>query len=258
MLLARLQGKDEGPLSVTVFRLAHDTAGQFAQILGLAGHKAHVRAAVIQRNAQGLAVAHGNVGPPFGRAFHHCQGTGVAILDQHGFLLVQGIGKTGQVLYDPITVHGRDDRTRHITRGKGFLQIGQRGLSAFGGKVSQVDPGIFRIGFHHMQHIRQQGFGKQDAILLLGTGHGHLHGFRRSGRAVVHGGVAHIQSRQGADHALILENVPERSLGDLALIGRISRQELGTGSKIRNDRGRIMVIGPRPHKDLQGHILRIQ
>ena len=99
-----------------------------------------------------------------------------------------------------------------------------------------------RIGLHDLHHVRQKALGQKHARLLLGAGHGHLHRLRGGRRAVIQGSVGNVHAGELAHHALVLEDVPERALRDLALIRRVGRQDLGTGGDVRNHRRGVVVI----------------
>ena len=67
-----------------------------------------------------------------------------------------------------------------------------------------------------------------DGVLLAGAAHAHPHGLRSGGRAIIDGSVGDIQTGKCADHALILEYVPERTLADFALVWSVGRDEFRT------------------------------
>ena len=70
----------------------------------------------------------------------------------------------------------------------------------------------FGVSLYHLYDVRQKGLGKEDGVLLAGAGDAHLHGLGGGRRAVVHGGVGDVHSGEGAHHALVLEDVAERTL----------------------------------------------
>ena len=155
---------------------------------------------------------------------------------------MDGIGKTGVVLDDAEPVDFRDDDTGDVAGLEFGLQGLQGGLTIFHRDVADLHAVELRIGFHDLHHVRQQTLRKKHARLLLGAGHGHLHRLRGGRRAVIQGSVGNVHARELANHALVLEDVPERALRNLALIRRVGRQELGTGGDVRNHRRGVVVI----------------
>jgi hypothetical protein len=85
----------------------------------------------------------------------------------------------------------------------------------------------------------------------------HQHGLRRRGRAVVHRGVRHLEPRQRRHLRLELEQVLQRALGDLRLIGRVGGQELRALDQVIDGRRHVVLVGAgadeeghRPRRDI--------
>ena len=251
MLLTGLERQHIGAAALRIAGLAHDAAGQFAHMCLAASHEAEVRAAVVERDAQALAVTDRDVGIPFGRGLEDGERRRIAILDQKGAGPMQGLGKSGQVLDDAVAVERRDDRTRDVTAAEQGFQALERSAAAFGSDVFQAYAGILGVGLDHGEDLGQQGPGQEYRPLLARAGDAHTHRFRRDGRSVIARGVGDIQARQGADHRLILEDVAQRTLRNLALVGRVGGQELRTGGDVRDDGRHVMVIGTGTDKHLQ-------
>ena len=68
------------------------------------------------------------------------------------------------------------------------------------------------VGADDFQHVRKKGLGNEDAVLLLGACDCHHHRLCGSGRAVIHRCVGDVHSGEFTDHALVLEDVAERTL----------------------------------------------
>ena len=65
----------------------------------------------------------------------------------------------------------------------------------------------------------------------------------RRGRAVVHGGVGDLHAGQVRDLRLELEQVLQRALRDLRLIGRVGGQELGALDQVIDARRDVVAVG---------------
>ena len=75
-----------------------------------------------------------------------------------------------------------------------------------------------------------------------GDAHSHQHRFRRARGAVVHAGVGHVHAGQFRNHGLEFEDRLQRSLRDLRLIRRITRQEFAALDQRVNDHRAIVAI----------------
>ena len=249
VLLAGLQGEDEGAASLRIGGLPDDAAGEFAHPLASAGHKAHVRAAVAKGYAEALAVSHCDVGAPFGGGLHHGECGRVAVFHKQGSHLVHQPGQALVAFHDAETVDGGHDNAGQVKRP--FSDC----LVHFGG-LHEVDARVAGVGAERREHIGQQQRRSYHRVTLAGAGHAHTHSLGRSGRAVIHRGVGDVQARQGANHRLPLKYVAESTLRNLALVGSISCQELRTGSDVGNHRRGVVVVGALPDEHLEAGILR--
>ena len=189
MLFARLQREHEGPAAFLVHGLAHDAAGHLAQVILLNCHKAHVRAAIAQGQAKGLAVANGDIGTPFCGRCHHGKCGRIAVLHQKGLLVVNQIGKTAVVLHYAIAVDGGHDHACDILGSQSRLQRCQRRLSVGRLHIAQLHAVELCVCLNYSHHVRQQGLGQQYAGLLAGRGHTHHHRLGGGRGAVVHRGI---------------------------------------------------------------------
>ena len=147
---------------------------------------------------------------------------------------MNGFSKSGEVLDNSVTVDGRHHDSSHVTFGKFCLHVVRTGVSVHHRNISKLDSVIFGVCFDDLYHVRKQGLGNEHPSLVLCAGRGHLHGFRRSSRAIVHRSIADVHASQGADHALILEYVPESPLGYFGLVWGVCRQEFRPGSDVRH------------------------
>ena len=134
---------------------------------------------------------------------------------------MDGLGKARVVLDDAIGVDVRYQHACHASAGEGCREVVEGRLTVGCGKLLDDGTGVGGVGANHLLHLRQQGGGDEDDVLLACGGHGHAHGLGSCRGTVVHRGVADLEPREGADHALELEDVAERALADLGLIGGV-------------------------------------
>ena len=76
----------------------------------------------------------------------------------------------------------------------------------------------------------------------------HEYGFGQAGAAVVERGVRHFHSRELRDVCLKFEDRLQRSLGDLGLIWRVCRIELGARNQRIDDDRNVMPVNARADK----------
>ena len=175
----------------------------------------------------------------------------VAVLHEQGLAGVEDVREAGKVLHDAETVDSRHYRTGDIAAFHSLAEALQRCLAVFGPDELNAGTIVFGVSLDRLDDVREERRGQKDGILLASAGDSHAHGLGRGCGTVVHGGVAHVHPGQGAYHALILEDVTERALGYLALIGSICREELRTREDIGDDGGRVVVVCPGSGEDLQ-------
>ena len=245
MLLAGLQGKHEAASAFRVGSLAHDTAGELAHILALAGKESHIGSAVAERNAERLAVAHSYVSAPFRRRLQHCKGGRITIFNKEGACGMNRIGYSRKVLNDAMAADGGNYHAGDI-RSEFFQDV--PGIDDF-------DVRVFQIGLDDVEHVLHQLRGYNHLVALASAGDSHPEGLSGGGRAVVHRGVGNIHAGKTADHALPLEDVTQSSLRNLALVRRICSQELGTGGDVWNHGRHVMVVRALSDEHFQLRIL---
>ena len=84
---------------------------------------------------------------------------------------------------------------------------------------------------------------RENCLAPLGDPVRHQHSFRRRCRAVVHGGVGHLHGRQHRHLRLELEQVLQRALRDLGLVGRVGGQEFRALDQVIHRRRHVMLVG---------------
>ena len=131
-----------------------------------------------------------------------------------------------EVLDNAESVHSRYNDACNVTCGKFRLQGLEGGLAVLLCNAAELYPVESGICLDYSADIRKKGVRKENPGLLLGAGHCHEHCLGGSCRAVIHRGVGNLHAGQFADHALILEDVAESSLGNLGLVRSVGRAEL--------------------------------
>ena len=71
----------------------------------------------------------------------------------------------------------------------------------------------------------------------------HQHRLGGGGRAVVHGGVGDFQAGEHRHLGLELEQILQRALGDLRLVGRVRGEELGALDQVIDRRRQVVPVG---------------
>ena len=114
-------------------------------------------------------------------------------------------------------------------------------------------PGITRKRLDHRPVMRMDAAG-QHGLAPLRDPVRHQHGLGRRGRAVIHGGVRDLHAGQQRNLALKLEQIVQRALRDLRLIGRVRGHELRPLDDIIDGGGNMMLVGAAARK--KGHRTR--
>ena len=131
----------------------------------------------------------------------------------------------------------------------------ERGLPAVQADLFDLGAVVAGVGADNLEHVRKEALRDEDSVLFLRTCDRHPHGFRGCGGAVVHGGIADVHAGEVADHALVLEDVAERALRNLALVGGVGGQELRTRKEVRDHGRAVVVVRTGAHEDFE---LRIE
>ena len=134
--------------------------------------------------------------------------------------------KACEILDNAEAVHSRYNDACNVTCGKFRLQGLEGGLAVLLCNAAELYPVESGICLDYPADIRKKGVRKENPGLLLGAGHSHEHCLGGRCRAVIHRGVGNLHTGELADHALILEDVAESSLGNLGLVRSVGRAEL--------------------------------
>ena len=106
--------------------------------------------------------------------------------------------------------------------------------------------GAHDLGVVRMQAARQQG------LFALRHAVGHQHGLAGAGRAVIHRGVGDLHAGQRRDLRLELEEVLQRALRDLGLVGRVAGQEFRALDQMVHRGGDMVLVGAGPDEERHG------
>lgn len=244
VLLARRERQHEAALAFRVHRLATEAPRHLADMLVVAGEEAEVRPAEAEPAADRLAFAHHDIDTHRAGRTDRAEGDGFRHHgDQQRALLVAARGKLREVgdmaeevgvLHDDaarLVVDGGEQRGDVVARGA----FGERRHGADHFVVGEMreclrDRDVVRMEARRQQRLRAAG----DAAR-------HEDRLHASGRAVIHRGVRHIHAGEARDLRLELEQVLQRALRDLGLIGRVAGQELAALDQVI-DAGRHMVL----------------
>ena len=90
--------------------------------------------------------------------------------------------------------------------------------------------------------VRMQAAGEH-RLAAPGDAVRHQHGLGAGGRAVVHRGVRHLHAGEQRHLGLELEQVLQRALGDLRLIGRVGGEELAALDQVIDGRRHVVAVG---------------
>ena len=243
MLLPGLEGEDVGPAAVVVGGLPHDAAGELPGEGGGGRHEAQVGSAEAQGHAQGLPLAHGDVGAALPRGLEDRHGDGVDPHDEFG---TGGVGGLPQLLcrLDTAIVVG----LLEVETGHGVVQQVRKGLGV--GEAVLHGDGLHlhavseAVGLHRPADHGVGGGGEQHRAPLPVPAHGRRLG--GGGGAVVDGGVGGVHAGEGADHGLVLKDGLEHPLGELGLVGGVGGEEGLLAGDALDDGGDVVPVGPRP------------
>ena len=89
----------------------------------------------------------------------------------------------------------------------------------------------------------------QNGLAPLGHPVRHQHGFGRRGGAVVHGGVGDLHGCQHRHLRLELEQVLQRALRDLGLVGRVGGEKFRALDQVIHRRRHVMLVGARADEE---------
>ena len=80
----------------------------------------------------------------------------------------------------------------------------------------------------------------------------HQHGLGGGGGAVVHGGVGDLHAGEQRDLGLELEQILQRALRDLGLVGRVAGQEFRALDQVIDARRHVMAVGAGADEERHG------
>ena len=158
------------------------------------------------------------------------------------------IGHAVEIFYNTIIIGLGHNDAGYVAGRKLGLQIVLIGAPLLFGKHDRLHAVELGIRAHHAQNGRRQRGRQKHLVALPGSRHRHEHGLGRGRGAVVHTCIREVHSRQLGHHRLIFEDILQRALGNLSLIGGIRRQKLGTRGYVGHYGRRVVVVGPAAGK----------
>ncbi len=246
MLLAGRQRQHEPAPPVLVDGLAAKPAGHLADEFLPCGEQPEIGTAEIEPVADRLPFGNDDVGAHrAGRAQRAERDRLGDHDDQQRAVLVRQLGKRRQIARAAEQARILDDDAG----GFGIDVIDQFGVR----RGRQRDDLMLRVAadrFDHVAVMRVQ-IAEQQRLLPPRDAMRHQHRFGRRRRAVIHGGVGHFHAGERRDLGLELEQILQRSLRDLRLIGRVRRHEFGALDNVIDGCGHMMLIGAAA--DEEGH-----
>ena len=209
MLLARRKGQDKTAEAVGVDRLANKPPRHLPQKLLLGRDDAAEGAAVAEGDAERLRLHADNVGLD-GRTNDAERNRFRNGHNKQRALRVGDGGNGGNVFNDA-------EKVRALDQDGGRFRVisDQRRGQAL----------VLGVGGQNFPVLGMDGAG-DDGFVAPGDADGHHHGFRCSGRSVVHAGVRHVHAGELGNHGLELEDGLQRALRNFRLVGRVAGKEL--------------------------------
>ena len=242
MLLAGLQCQYESTLAAIIEGLSHDSSRKLSHQLLRAGHVAHAGASEGHRDAEALAFAYSHVGSPFGWRLQDGKVAGVGVHNEDALLLVNGVCDARVVLDDAEVVGLLHDESCDAALSKFFVESIAVENAACGRHELDGEAVEVCVCFDNAAHLRVNRLAHQDASCLLGVAPSHHGCLCRGSRAVVHRSVGNVHARQLCNHRLIFEDVVERTLRYLSLVGSIRCQELRALNQVLHNAGSIVIV----------------
>ncbi len=255
MLLAGLQGEDEGASALGVDGLSDDAAGHLTHEFVGGAHVAKVGSAEAHGHAEALGLAHGDVGAPLAGCLEQGEVGCDAVDDEQCFLGVALVGHAGEVLDDAVAVGLLYDDAGDATFGEHLGEVGATGGALVLGNLLEAEAVDVGVGADDGCGARVDGGGDEHAVSLMRRVDGHHRGFGGGGGAVVHRGVADVHAGERGHHRLVFEDVVEGALGDLSLVGRVAREELGALDEGGDDGGDVVVVDACAREADEGLVL---
>ncbi len=240
VLLAGLQGEDEAATAVDVGRLAGDPARHPPDLRLGRAEESERRTAVVEAVAERLALADGDVDAAVARSPEDPESDRVARRDQQRAGIVGDLGDRLEVLDCAEEVRVLDeDRGGLVVDGGGKrVEVGAPAAEPDAGNLGGI---AGRVGGEGLPRLRVDAGGDDEPAPLRGADR-EVAGAGDGRRALVEAGARERQAGQLAHRGLELEHRLQAALGDLRLIRRVGRQELGAGDDRVDDRRCVVVV----------------
>ncbi len=239
VLLASLQGEDEGAPAVRVHRLPDDAPRHAADELASGGKEPVVRAAVGGPVAGRLSLAECDVAAVRARSFQHPERHQIDVRDGERPGLPGRLRQIGSRFEVAEEVRLLEEDGGGIRRCGTYL-VGV-GHAVPVRNLDHLEAEARRIGLHDLADLGVQRLGEHD-LPPLGDVPRDEAGVGRHGRAVVSGRVRDVHSRQLADDRLVLEHRLQHPLAHLRLVRRVRREELAAREHDVGDRRHVVVV----------------
>ena len=240
MLLASRERQHPAAAAVAVDGLADQPAGHLADVFLAGREQPDIGAAEGQRIADRLALGGDDVGAHLAgrlhRAERHRLGDGD---DQQGALRPAGLGQRAMIaqMAEEAGVLHHHAAGLAIDQWRQVLAAGRVGRGGHHGKAVEAGVGLDDLAIMRMQRARQHG------AAAPGNAVGHHHRLGGRGGAVIHRRIGHIHAGDQRHLGLELEEILQRPLGDLGLVGRVGGEELAALDEVVDRRRHVMAIG---------------
>ena len=239
VLFARLERQRVAGAAGCIGGLPHQPPRQLAQEGRTRGHVSGRRPAKRHGVAEYLHIAHGDVCPQRPRCLQQAEGHGILHYYQQCSRLVSDGRQSFHIFNDaqevwllyykrPHSVQHRSGRHRRSARSRVERQVVHR------------EPRPGGVSAHYVQGFGVKTGGQKDPF-APGLPQGQERRLRCGRRPVPHGCVGHVQAGQLAYGRLEFEDVLERALAHLGLVGRVGGGELGAPDH-RPHRSRDVVL----------------
>ncbi len=249
VLLARPERHDEGALAVEVGGHAHEAAGDLADERVGRGQDAQVRAAVLRRDPERLALAGGDVRPVGARRGEDGQRHRLDDCDEEGARGMGELADTGHGFEQAqeVRVRGDDAGDRPVRVGEEPLErreVRRAGVVSLGDEWDLLELQPAReVGREGLAVVRMDAAADEDP-LAAGRPAGHEGRLGRGGSAVVVRGRDDVEVDELGEQGLVLVDGLQRPLAHLGLVRGIGRVPLAAQEELV-DRGRTpMAVDP--------------
>ncbi len=232
VLLASSECEAHGRVALSIFGNANETTGHLAFVDIFGREETRMRSAESHGHAESLGRTHGDIGTEFPRGAQESkreqvggddgERVGFVNLGEERFVVVNTPGRIG-ILHEHAEEFSVDvfeterevianDDTDPERLGAGFNDIDGLRMAFLG---NEKHPGIWPRAYLHPVT--------------------HHHRFGGGGAFIEHGGVGDLESGEVGDDGLKIEEGFETSLGNLGLVGRVSRIPAGVFEDVALD-----------------------